>query len=128
MTPHYTIDYWMKKLGTTHPYSLNERAKSFNLEQPTCKLFSPFPQFHNRYEDLEKRCINKPIKFDTNETLSAHIATFPPKNRSDNFGRVLEGMKGTDLRKFASNTTDELKIYDGTKRRLKRNRKSILPL
>ena len=65
---------------------------------------------------LKKR-VNKPTKFDTTETLLAHIAIFPPKNRSDNFRRILEGMKGKDLRKLASNATDELKTCDDTKKR-----------
>ena len=47
----------------------------------------------------------------------AHIATFPPKNRSDTFLRILEGIKGKDLRKFGSNATDEIKTCDDTKKR-----------
>ena len=39
--------------------------------------------------------------------ILAHKATFPAKNRSDNFCRILEGMKGKDLRKLGSNATDE---------------------
>ena len=73
-------DYWMKKLRTIYPYRLNERAKNSNLEQPTCKLFPSLPRFRNRRENLEKRNVNEPTKFDTNDTLLAHIATFPPKN------------------------------------------------
>ena len=72
-------DYWMKKLRTIYPYGLNERAKNSNLEQPTGKLFPPFPRFSNRRENLEKRRVNEPTKFDTTDTLLAHVATFPPK-------------------------------------------------
>ena len=45
------------------------------------------------------------------------LLKFPPKNRSDNFRRILEGMKRKDLRKLATNATDELKICDATKKR-----------
>ena len=63
----------------------------------------------NKHENLEKRHVNEPNNFETTETLLAHIATFPPKYRKDNFRRTLEGMKGKDLRILASNATDELK-------------------
>ena len=72
---------------------LNERAKNSNLEQRKGKLFPPLPRFSNRRENLEKRCVNEPTKFDTTDILLAYIATFPPKNRSDNFSIILEGMK-----------------------------------
>ena len=88
----------MKKLRTIYPYGLNERAKNSNLEQPKGKLFLPLPRFGNRRENLEKRRVNKPTKFDTTETLQAHIATFPPNNRSDNFCKILKGMRGEDLK------------------------------
>ena len=120
------------------------RAKNSNLEQPTSKLFPPWPRFGNRHENLEKRPVNEPTKFDTTDTLLAHIEKLPPKTRSDNFRRILEGMKRTDLRKLASNATDELKTCDDTKKRCceliidifwlrclkqtKRYRKSVLPL
>ena len=110
-------DYWMKKLRTKYPYGLNERAKNSSLEQPTCKLFPPLPRFSNSRENLEKRSVNEPTKFDTTDTLLAHIETFPPKNRRDNFRRILKGMKRKDLRKLASNATDELKTFDDTKKR-----------
>ena len=51
------------------------------------------------------------------DTLLADIATFPLRSRSDNFRRILEGMKREDLRKLASNATDELKTCDDTKKR-----------
>ena len=86
-------DYWMKKLRTINAYGLNERAKNSNLEQPTGKLFPPLPRFTNRPKNLEKRRVDEPTTFDTTEILLAHIATFPPKNKSDNFRRILEGMK-----------------------------------
>ena len=89
-------------------YGLNIRAKISNLEQPTGKPFPPIRRFDNKRENLEKRSGNEPTKFDTTRTLLAHIARFPPKNRSDNFRRILKGMKGKDLRKLASNATDEL--------------------
>ena len=110
-------DYWMKKLRTIYPYCLNKRAKNSNLQQPTGKFFPPLPRFSNRRENLEKRPVNKPTKFDTSNTLLAHIATCPPKNRRDNFRRILEGMKSKDLRKLASNGTNELKTCDDTKKR-----------
>ena len=69
-------DYWMKKLRTIHPYNLNERAKNSNLEQPTGKLFPPLPRFGNRRENLEKRRVNEPTKFDTSNALLAHIVIF----------------------------------------------------
>ena len=75
------------------------------------------PRFSNRRENLEKRRVNEPTKFDTTDTLLAHIATFPPKNRSDNFRRILEEMKRKDLGKLPSNATDEFKTCDDTKRR-----------
>ena len=49
-----------------------------------------------------------------NQPNSNNIATFPPKNRNDNFCRILEGMKEKDVRKLASNATDELKTCDDT--------------
>ena len=107
----------MKKLLTIRPYGLNERAKNSNLEQPTGKLFPPLPRFSNRCKNLEERRVNEPTKLDTTDTLLAPIATFPPKNRSDNFRKILEGMKRKDLRKLASNATDELKTCDDTKKR-----------
>ena len=109
-------DYWMKKLRTIYPYGLYERAKNSNLEQPTGKLFPPMPRFGNRRENLEKRCVNEPTKFDAIDTLSAYIAKFPPKTRSDNFRIILEEMKQKNLRKVASNGTDELKACDNTKK------------
>ena len=93
------------------------RAKNSNLEQPTSKLFRPWPRFGNRHENLLKRRVNEPTKFDTTDTLLAHIEKLPPKTRNDNFRRILEGMKRTDLRKLASNATDELKTCDDTKKR-----------
>ena len=72
------------------------------------------PRFSNKRENLEKKRFNEPTKFDTPDTL---LATFLPKNRSDNFRRILEGMKRKDLRKLASNATDELKTSDDTKKR-----------
>ena len=107
----------MKKLRFIYPYGLNERAKKSNLEQATGKLFPSLPRFSNRRENLEKRRVNEPTKFDTTDTLLAHIAKFPPKNRSGNFCKILEGMKRKDLRKLASNATDELKTCDDTKKR-----------
>ena len=134
----------MKKLRFIYPYGLNERAKKSNLEQATGKLFPSLPRFSNRRENLEKRRVNEPTKFDTTDTLLAHIATFSPKNMSGNFCKILEGMKRKDLRKLASNATDQLKTYNDTKKRLceliidifslkclkqaKRYRKSVLPL
>ena len=59
----------MKKLCTIYPYGLNERAKNSNLEQPTGKLFPLLPRFGNRRENLEKRCVNEPTKFDAIDTL-----------------------------------------------------------
>ena len=97
----------MKKLHTIHPYGLNKRAKNSNLEQSTSKLFPLLPRFGNNCENIEKKRVNELTKFDTNETLLAHVATLPPKNRSDNFRRFLEGMKGKDLRKLASHATGE---------------------
>ena len=67
--------------------------------------------------ELKKRRVNEPTKFDTTETLLVHIATFPPKRRCGNFRRILEGIKRKDLRKLASNATDELKTCDETKKR-----------
>ena len=109
--------YWMKKLCTIYPYDFNEAAKNSNLEQPTGTLFPPLSIFSNRRENLEKRRVNEPTKFDTTDTLLAHIGTFPPKNRRDNFHRILEGMDRKDVRKLASNATDELKTCDDTKKR-----------
>ena len=110
-------DYWMKKLRTIYPCGLNERAKNFNLEQPNGKLFPPLTRFINRRENSEKRRVNEPTKFDKTDTLLAHIATFPQKNGSDNFRRILEGTKRKDLRKLASNATEELKTCDDTKKK-----------
>ena len=72
-------DYWMKKLRTIYPYCLNKRAKNSNLQQPTGKFFPPLPRFSNRRENLEKRPVNKPTKFDTSNTLLAHIAHMSSK-------------------------------------------------
>ena len=107
----------MKKLRTIYSYGLNERAKNSNLEQPTGKLIPPFPRFSNRRKNLEKRCVNEATKFDTTDTLLAHIATFSQKNRSDNFCTILEGMKRKDIRKIASNATDELNTCYDTKKK-----------
>ena len=54
---------------------------------------------------------------DTTDTLLDHIGTFPPKNRRDNFHRILEGIDRKDVRKLASNATDELKTCEDTKKR-----------
>ena len=99
----------MKKLLTIYPYGVSERAKNSNLEQPTGKLSPPLPRFGNRSENLKKRRVNEPTKFDTGNTVLAPIATFPLKTRSPNSRRILEGMKRKDLRKLASNATDDLK-------------------
>ena len=112
-----SLDYWLKKLGTIYPYGLSERDKNSNLEQPTGKLFLLLPGFGNRRQNLKKRRVKEPTKFDTTDTLIAHIATFPPKTRSDNFRRILEEMKIKDLRKLASHATDELKTCGDTKKR-----------
>ena len=93
-----------------YPYSLNERAENSNLEQRTGKHFPPLPRLRNRRENLEKRRVNEPTKSDTADTLLAYIVTLTSKNRSGNFHRILEGMKRKDLRKLASNATDELMI------------------
>ena len=74
------------------------------------------PKFGSRPENLEQRRVNKPTKFDTTETLQAHIATFPPNNRSDNFCKILKGMRGEDL-KLPSNATNELRTCDDTNKR-----------
>ena len=66
---------------------------------------------------MEKRRAKELTKFDRTDILLAHIATFLPKNRSDSLLRILEGMKRKDLRKLASNATDELKTCDDTKKR-----------
>ena len=94
-------DYWMKKLRTIYPYGLSERAKNSNLEQPTCKLVPPLPRFSNRRENLEKRRVNEPTKFDATDTLLARKATFPLKNRSKYFRRILEGMKKKRYKKVS---------------------------
>ena len=99
----------MKKRCTIY-----ERAKNSNLEQPTGTLFQLLPRFGNR---REKRRVNEPTKLDTTDTLLAYIATFPPKTRSDNFRKIVEGMKQKNLRKLASNATDELKTCDDTKKK-----------
>ena len=80
----------MKKLCTIYPYRFNERAKHSNLEQPTGKLFLRLPRYRheNRHENLEKKLVNEPTKFDITETLLDCIATFPPKKRSDKFRRI----------------------------------------
>ena len=77
----------------------------------------PLPSLSNRRENLEKKRVHEPTKFDRTDTLLAHIATFPPENKSVNFRRILEEMKRKDLRKLASNATDELKTCDDTKKR-----------
>ena len=110
-------DYWIKKLRTIYPYGFKERAKTSNLEQPTGKLFLPLPRFDNKCENIEKRRVNEPIKFDTTDTLLAHIAAFLSKNKSDNFRRILERMKKRHIRKLASNATDELKTWDDAKKK-----------
>ena len=107
----------MKKLRTIYPYSVNERAKGSKLEQQTGKLFPPLSRFSNRFENLEKIRVDEPTKFDTTDTLLAHAATCTRKYRSDNFQRILEEMKTKYLRTLSSNTTDELKICDDTKKR-----------
>ena len=83
-----------------HHISLRSQRKSqnSNLEQTGAKLFPLLPKFGGRPENLEQRRVNKPTKFDTTETLQAHIATFPPNNRSDNFCKILKGMRGEDLK------------------------------
>ena len=101
-------DYWMKKRRAIY-----ERAKNSNLEQPTGTLFQLLPRFGNR---REKRCVNDPTKLDPTDTLLAYIATFPPKTKSDNFRKIVEGMKQKNLRKLASNATDDLKTCDDTKK------------
>ena len=73
------------------------------------------PRFGNRRENLEKRHVNEPTKFDIAETLLGHI-TFPPKTRSDNFRTILQRMKRKELRKLSSNATDGLKICDDAKK------------
>ena len=93
-------DYWMKKLHTIYSHSLIDRAESCNVKQPTDKLFPPLPRFSNRSENLEKRPVNDPTKFDTTDTSLIPIAIFPPKSRSENFRRILEGMKINDQRKL----------------------------
>ena len=60
---------------------------------------------------------NTKSKFETTNTVLGHIITIPPKTRSDNFRRILEGIKKKDLRKLASNATDELKTCNDTKKR-----------
>ena len=100
-------DYWMKKLRTIYSYRLNERVKNSNLEQPAGKISLPFPRFGNRLEILEKRRVHEPTKFDTTETILTHITTFAQKNRIDSFRKILEGMRGKDLRNLPSNPTDD---------------------
>ena len=56
-------------------------------------------------------------KFEVANTVLTHIIIIPPKTWSHNFRRILEGMKRQDLRKLASNATDELKTCDNTKKR-----------
>ena len=102
----------MKKLRTIYPNGLNERAKKTNLEQPTGKLFLRLSRYGNRCQNLEEIRVNETTKFDTIETLLAHIAIFPQKSRSDNFRRILERMKGKYVRKLASNATNEFKTCD----------------
>ena len=94
-------DYWIKKLRTIYPYGLNERAKNSNLEQPTGKRFPPLPRFSNRHDNLEKRSVVESTRFDTTDTSLTHIATLPSKNKSDNFRRILEGMKKTTTKKVS---------------------------
>ena len=93
--PLQRVDYWMKKLRTIYPYGLNEGAKNSNLEQPTGKLFPTLPRFSNRRDNLEKKMCQpcEPTRFATTDILLAHIATFSPKIRSDNFRRILERIK-----------------------------------
>ena len=75
------------------------------------------PKQCDRGENIKKRYINEPTKFDTTDTLLlAQIATFPQKTRSDNFRKILEGMKRDGLRKLASNATDDLKTCNDTKK------------
>ena len=96
-----------------------ETAHHISLRsQPTGKLFPLLPRFSNRRDNLEKRRVNEPTKFYTTDTLLAHTATFLPKNRSDNFYTILEGMKRKYLRKLASNATDELKTCDDTEEKV----------
>ena len=102
-------DYCMKKLGTIYLYGLNERAKISNLEQTTGKPFPHLPKIGSRRENLT--ILFEANKTDTTKTLLVRIATFP-RSRSNNFCRILKEMKRKDLRKLASNTTDELKIHE----------------
>ena len=102
-------DYCMKKLCTIYLYGLNERAKISNLEKTAGKLFPPLSKIGSRRENLT--ILFEPDKIDTTKTLLVCIATFP-KSRSSNFCRILKEMKGKDLRKLASNATDELKIHE----------------
>ena len=90
------------KVRTIYLYSLHERTKNSNLEQSTGKLFLPLPRFSKRLEDSEERPVNEPTKFYTTETLLAHIATFPSKNRNVNFCRMLKEMKGKEVLLVAS--------------------------
>ena len=83
----------MNKLCTIYPYGINKSARKSKLEQPTGKLFPPLPRLSNRRENLEKRLVSEPTKFDTTDTILAHIATFLPKNRTENVRRILGGMK-----------------------------------
>ena len=93
-------DYWMKKLRTIYSHSLIDRGESCNVKQPTDKLSPPLPRFSNRRENLEKKPLNDPTKCDTTDTSLIPIAIFPPKGRSENFRRILEGMKRKDQRKL----------------------------
>ena len=43
------------------------------------QTFPPLPRFSNRCENKKKRRVNEPTKFDTNDTLLAHTATFHQK-------------------------------------------------
>ena len=102
----------MKKLRTIYPYDLTERTKNSNLEHPTSKLFPPLPRFGDRRENLSINQTNL-------RQLTPYQLTeeFPPRNKSENFRRILEGRKGKDLRKLASNVTNDLKTYDDTKKK-----------
>ena len=93
----------MKKLRTIYRYGLNKNVKISNLKQG--KLFSPLPRFGNRPENLEKRRVYEPTKFNTTETLLDHIATFPQKDGSDNFRKISERMKVNGTEKASVDST-----------------------
>ena len=90
------------------------KTLTWNIQQAS--FFRHCPVQSTR-ENSEKRRVNELTKFDTNDILSAQVATFPPKNRSDNFHRIFDGMKRKDLRKLISNATDELRTCGDTKKR-----------